>query len=243
MRNVNLSLGTERVVVVGPNGSGKTTLLRAILGLAPITSGTARVFGQDVSTVRGELRVSTNLAEVYRLISLPVRDLLPIFARLKGGDPAALARRVHEFELEGTLDRKIYELSTGQQKLLGVLLALSAGPGLLLLDEPFDNVDFSRRRRLAALLQEQSGAALLSTHELELLRLFDGWHLAFMFEGRLVGPFETANVDRLFLSRGRVPDALAILETSAGVFSVTLDRGDLPVKNATSLTALVEQLA
>lgn len=243
IRDVSLRLESEKLIVVGANGSGKTTLIRAVLGLAPIRSGTVRVFGEDVRTVRGATSVSTNLADVYRLVSLPVRDLLPVFAHLKGVDLAPLLDRVREFEIEDALDKRIFELSTGQQKLVGDLLAVSRGSGLVLLDEPFDNVDFSRRRRLARLLQELPAEVLLSTHELELLRLFEGWRLAFMFEGRLFGPFPTAEIDRLYLARGRHPGALAVIETSVGTFSVTLDHGDIPVKSATSLNALVEAIA
>jgi ABC-type multidrug transport system ATPase subunit len=240
LRSVNLSLAGGKTVLVGANGSGKTTLIRAILGLTPITSGHIRVFGREVRTLRGDPRVATNLAEVYRLVSLPVRDVVAIFARLKGGDGREPLRWLQEFELGGVLDRRSYQLSTGQQKMVSNLLAVSFHPELVLLDEPFDNVDFGRRRRLVRILQGLPAAVLLNTHELELLRYFSGWALGLMFEGQVLGPFQVADLDRLFLSRGRATGALAVLDSNLGTFSVTLDRGDVPVKSATSLTALVE---
>lgn len=243
LRGVNLTLRDEKMIVVGANGSGKTTLLKAILGLAPITYGTVSVFGRDVRTILGATGLSTNLAEVYRLVSLPVRDLIDIFARLKRGDVNELVGRIHEFELDEVLDKKTYQLSTGQQKMVGNLLAASFGPKLVLLDEPFDNVDFTRRRRFVRLLQELPAEVLLNTHELELLKRFGGWKLGFMFDGRMYGPFQVSDLDRLYLSRGSAPGALAVLETSLGRFSITLDRGDTLVQSATSLNALVENLA
>ena len=243
LRGIDLSLDRERLVVVGANGSGKTTLVRTVLGLVRPSAGSVRFDGRDVRTISGETGVSTNLAEVYRLISLPVRDLVEIVARLKGGDPAELEARLREFELGEVLGRRLFELSTGEQKIVGDLFAVSFGPRLVLLDEPFDNVDFSRRRRFVRLIRELRADLLLNTHELELIAQLDGWRLALMFEGRFLGPFAAADLDRLYLTRGRRADALAVMETSLGTFSVTRDSGDRPVKSATSLNALVESLA
>ncbi len=243
LRGINLRLEGGKMVVVGANGSGKTTLIRSILGLVPPTGGTISFGGRDVRTIRSEPGLSTNLAEVYRLMSLPVRDLVRLYARLKGGDPAEMEGRLREFELDAVLGKRLHELSTGQQKLVGDLFAVSFQPRLVLLDEPFDNVDFARRRRLVRLLQELPAGVLLNTHELELLGPFAGWQLGLMFEGRLLGPFSVAELDRLFLTRGAIPGALAVLGTSLGTFSVTRDAGDRLVKSATSLNALVESLA
>jgi len=243
LRGVDLTLQNEKMVVVGANGSGKTTLLRAILGFVRAQSGRVSVFGEEVPSIRGMAGVTTNLPEVYRLISLPVRDLVALYARIKGAAETELLERLHEFELDETLGRKSYQLSTGQQKMLGNLFSVCFAPKLVLLDEPFDNVDFTRRRRFVRLLRELPAEILLNTHELDLLPQFIGWRLAFMFDGQLFGPFGVEDLDRLYLSRGRVPGAVSVLETSLGEFSITLDGGDRPIKSATSMSSLVEALA
>jgi ABC-type multidrug transport system ATPase subunit len=243
LREVSLRLNNEKMIIVGANGSGKTVLLRSILGLVPISSGAVAAFGSDVRQVRGETGLSTNLAEVYRLVALPTSDLIRIFALLKGGDPDEVTRRIHEFGLEEVLDRRTYQLSTGQQKMVGNLLAVSFGPRTVLLDEPFDNVDFTRRRRFVQLLQDLPAEILLNTHDLDLLRNFPSWTLGFMFDGRLFGPFPASDLDRLFLTRGRIEGALAVMDTGLGTFSLTRDAGDTPIKSATSLNALMEALA
>ncbi len=243
LRGVDLRLDHAKMVVVGANGSGKTTLIRAILGLVPPTAGTISLSGRDVGRIRGEVGLSTNLAEVYRLLALPVADLVRVMAELKGGDPAEMEGRLKEFELPEVRGKRIHELSTGQQKLVGDLFSICFRPSLVLLDEPFDNVDFMRRRKFVRLLQGLSGDVLLNTHELDLLGAFEGWQLSLMFEGRLLGPFAVAELDRLYLTRGAAAGALAVMETSVGTFSVTRDAGDRPVKSATTLNALVEALA
>jgi ABC-type multidrug transport system ATPase subunit len=141
LKEVSMKLEAGKAVVVGPNGSGKTTLLKAALGLAPITRGRVRVFGTDVEKIRGDTRVSTNIPEVYRLARLPVKRVVSLYAELKGAGPAEPLKMIDDFELCGALNKWMYELSSGQQKLLGDILALSFEPKLCLLDEPFDQVD------------------------------------------------------------------------------------------------------
>ena len=243
LRDVSLALDREKMVVVGANGSGKSTLLKAALGLVPVPRGTVHLRDRDVNDITGDLGITTNLGEVYRLMYVPVGDLIRVYAELKGGDPREIEGRFHDFELEETLRHRMHELSTGQQKMVGNLLAMSFQPELVLLDEPFDNVDFTRRRQYVELLQSHDGPLLLNTHEFELLRHFSDWDLGFMFEGQLLGRFRVADLDRLYVSRGEAPGALAVLHTRLGAFSITRDHGDVPLKGATSLNAVMEGIA
>lgn len=230
-------------VIVGPNGSGKSTLLRAALGLTPISRGTVRVLGRDVQSIRGETGVGTNLEEVYRLMTIPVDGLISLWAGLKGGAEAKVRQWINEFGLTSVLDRPLFRLSTGQTKLIGDLLALGFSPGLLLLDEPFDNVDFGRRRQYIELLSRTSAAVLMNTHELDLLHSFPEWDLYFMFDGQLVGRFHARDIDRLYVNRGVRSGALATFRSSLGEVSVTLDSGDFPMKGASNLSYLLDRIA
>ncbi|MEM3638357.1 MAG: ATP-binding cassette domain-containing protein [Conexivisphaerales archaeon] len=241
--NVNIDVNDEKVVLVGPNGSGKSTLFKAILGLAPIANGSIKVFGNDVKNAKEVIKVSTNLAEVYRLANLNVADIIEIYSELKGEGNARAIQMIKEFELEDTLSKKLYQLSTGQQKMVCNILAVNSKAELLLLDEPFDNVDQSRRRRFIELLKQRDAEVLMSTHEFDLLRQLQDWKLCFMLEGKLWGKFEVSQLERLYVSKGKAEGALAIMETSLGVFSVTLDKGDVQVKNATNLSSLLEAAA
>jgi ABC-type multidrug transport system ATPase subunit len=241
--HASMELRGERVVVVGPNGCGKTTLLKAALGLTPVTSGSVRVLGQDVRSIRGELGVGTNLADVYRLMTVPIDGLITIWSDLKGGSESEVRGWFDRFGLTSVLDRPLHQLSTGQTKLVGDLLALAYSPRLLLLDEPFDNVDFGRRHRYIELLRRSPAAVVMNTHELELLNAFPDWGLYFMFEGALLGPFRARDLDRLYVSRGVRPGALATLRTPVGEFSVTLDSGDVPMKGSSNLSYLLEKVA
>ena len=232
-----------KVVIVGPNGSGKSTLLRAALGLTPISRGTVHVLGRDVRSIRGETGVGTNLEEVYRLMAIPVGGLISLWARLKGGSAAEVRQWIDAFGLNSVLDRPLFRLSTGQMKLVGDLLALGFSPELLLLDEPFDNVDFGRRRQYVGLLSQSGAAVVMNTHELDLLHSFPEWDLYFMFDGQLVGRFRAHDIDRLYVNRGVRAGALATFRSSLGEISVTLDSGDFPMKGASNLSYLLDRIA
>jgi ABC-2 type transport system ATP-binding protein len=240
---VSLAIGEEKVVIVGPNGSGKSTLLKAVLGLAPVTSGIVEVLGSDVRAIRGATAVSTNLEEVYRLMTVPVGKLIAIWAGLKGGAPTQVMQWFDDFGLQGVLARPTFRLSTGQMKLVGNLLALAFDPQLVLLDEPFDNLDFGRRRKYAELLRRTSATVIMNTHELDLLHLFPDWGLYFMFDGQLIGRFRAGDIDRLYVNRGAVAGSLGAFATPVGTISVTLDRGDLPLKGISNLGYLLDRLS
>jgi ABC-type multidrug transport system ATPase subunit len=242
LKGVNLDLSGEKAVVVGPNGSGKSTLFRAVLGLVPVQSGSVKVFGTAIEHEKGDVRVSTNLAEVYRLAYVRTYDIVNIFAELKGGDKESALKLFHDFELEPVLKKRIHELSTGQQKMFGNIMAVSFSPKLVLLDEPFDNVDEHRRRKFIEVLKDLDAETIIITHEFDLLQRLGDWALYFMLEGKLWGKFSASQLDRLYLTRGEAKDALEVIETSLGKLSVTLDHGDVQVKTASSVNALLEEV-
>jgi len=242
LRKLNLELNQEKAVIVGPNGSGKSTLFKAILGLAPISGGAVKLFGIDAMSERQDTRVSTNLAEVYRIAYVRVRDLVSIFAELKGGNPQETLGMFRDFELESILGKKVHELSTGQAKMFGNILAVCFSPKLILLDEPFDNVDNRRRRRFIEILRGLDVETVIITHEFNLLQRLGDWGLYSMLEGRLWGKFSVSQLDRLFITRGDMRDALGVMDTSLGKLSVTLDHGDIAVKTARSLNAVLGEV-
>ena len=239
----SLDLHREKIVIVGPNGCGKSSLLKAALGLAPVTQGTVRVLGEDVRSIHGRTGVGTNLEEVYRLMTVPVGRLISIWAALKGGSDVDLRRSIDAFGLTSVVDRPLFRLSTGQTKLIGNLFALAFAPQLVLLDEPFDNVDFARRRKCIDLLLRSDASIALNTHELDLLHSFPDWGLFFMFEGQLIGRFRAGDIDRLYVNRGVREDSLAQFHTSLGEVSVTLGRGEVPMKAAANLDYLLDRIS
>ena len=173
----NLSMSLPRGTVgclLGPSGCGKTTVLRAIAGFEPVASGEVRLDGELVSSAR------THLPPERRRIGMVFQDHA-LFPHLTVGDNVAFGlrgvpdagRRVTEMletvGLGGTAARYPHELSGGQQQRVALARALAPSPRLLLLDEPFSNLDIELRERLGgelrALLKAAGTTALLVTHD------------------------------------------------------------------------------
>ena len=177
LEDVSLALASGEIgCLLGASGSGKSTLLRAVAGFEPVQRGSIRLQGRQVSApgqmapahLRGvgmvfqdhalfpHLRVAENVG--FGLRELPRRERAErVGALLEMVGLQALARAWP------------HELSGGQQQRVALARALARRPALLLLDEPFANLDANLRERLGAevraLLKEHGTAGLLVTHD------------------------------------------------------------------------------
>ena len=163
-------------VLIGPSGCGKTTLLRAVAGLEPVSAGSISLAGETVSsvgkTVAAEARRIAMVFQDYALF--PHLDVGRNVAFGIWGQPDKQRReRVTEMlELVGLGDvrrRMPHELSGGQQQRVALARALAPRPQLLLLDEPFSNLDVDLRERLAhevrGILKAAGATVLMVTHD------------------------------------------------------------------------------
>ena len=187
----------EFCAILGPSGSGKTTALRLIAGFERPDGGTLELFGEP--TAGGSTFVPPdrrNVGMVFQDYALfPHMNVAENVAYgLRGGlrsGPERRERVSEVLDLTGLTDfaeRSVHELSGGEQQRAALARALAPGPRMLLLDEPFSNLDASLRERLRLEVREivrRAGAtAILVTHEQEeALSLAD--RVAFMWEGRV----------------------------------------------------------
>jgi len=174
----NLSLRLERGQIgclLGASGCGKTTVLRAIAGFEPLCSGSICLGDVSLSSV------NHHLAPEHRHVGMMFQDyaLFPhlsveknIAFGLRRENKSNRARRVKELlcmvNLEDLANRYPHELSGGQQQRVALARALAPKPELLLLDEPFSNLDVDTRERLAFevrdILKKLGHAAIFVTH-------------------------------------------------------------------------------
>ncbi len=163
-------------VLIGPSGCGKTTLLRAIAGLEPASTGQIRISQQVVGGA------GVHVPAESRRIGMVFQDYA-LFPHLDVGHNVAFGiahlpraerqARVTEVlalvGLAGTERRMPHELSGGQQQRVALARALAPQPELLLLDEPFSNLDIDLRERLAheirGILKAAGATALFVTHD------------------------------------------------------------------------------
>lgn len=183
--------------LLGPSGCGKTTLLRAIAGFEPVGSGEIRLGGVLLSSTRVHLQPEQRrvgmMFQEYALF--PHLDAAHNVAfGLRRLAPAARRDRVAQMlALVGLPDaarRHPHQLSGGQQQRVALARALAPQPALLLLDEPFSNLDDDTRGRLAVdvrqILKNAGQTALLVTHS-EADAQVIGDRIGIMREGRLTG--------------------------------------------------------
>ncbi len=179
----------------GPSGCGKTTVLRAIAGFEPVRAGSIRLGDVLLSSLEVHLpperrRVGMMFQEYALFPHLTVAQNVAFGLRRLGRETrrVRVAEMLELVGLTSTAGRYPHELSGGQQQRIALARALAPSPALLLLDEPFSNLDAATRERLAveirAILRAAGQTALLVTHsETEAQAMAD--HIGIMREGRL----------------------------------------------------------
>jgi branched-chain amino acid transport system ATP-binding protein len=159
----------ERRAVLGSNGAGKTTLFNCITGDMPPTSGTIRLFGEDVTRFPAHERIRRGLRRTYQISllfsGLSVADNVYLacrgvsrwrfsLLRPRRSDPL-LARAdelIEAVHLTRARDSLVSELSYGQQRQLEIALALAGAPRFILFDEPAAGLSPTERRELVEIL-------------------------------------------------------------------------------------------
>jgi ABC-type Fe3+/spermidine/putrescine transport system ATPase subunit len=169
------------LALMGPSGSGKTTLLRAILGLEMPSQGTIAVMGRTASTA-GRIHVPAE----DRRIAIVFQDL-GLWPHMSVGDHlnfalsgqrvpkadrvARIDRMLRSVGLEGRVRQRPATLSGGERQRLAIARALVTEPSIILLDEPFSNLDIVLKQELvsllASLLTERKITGILVSHDLD----------------------------------------------------------------------------
>jgi len=177
MRGLSLTLQDGQIgCLLGPSGCGKTTVLRCIAGLEPISGGEIRLHGQ-VASRRGrtappeERRVGFVFQDYALFPHLTVAANVGFgLKRLPGAERAArVTELLAAVDMADSGRKYPHELSGGQMQRVALARALAPHPQLLLLDEPFSNLDVDLRERLSlevrAILKSLGTTALLVTHD------------------------------------------------------------------------------
>ncbi len=168
LRDVTATFERGRLYgIFGENGAGKSTLLRLIAGLARPTSGSVEIFGEsDIRAVTARLGYMAHASMLYdELSSL---ENLRYIAALYGVSADRCAPSLAAVGLDPALARPIGEYSQGMRQRAALARALLHDPELLLLDEPFSNVDAASAHSMTELLARMRSAGktiLVVTHQ------------------------------------------------------------------------------
>ena len=157
--------------ILGDNGAGKTTLLRALAGLAQPTRGTISVFGKSPQAACRELGYMAHPSLLYDEMS--GMENLRYFARLYGiAGHERCSEVIRAVGLDPELTRGVGQYSQGMRQRMSLARAILHDPKVLLLDEPFSNVDVHSAREMVGLLQGMRDAGktvFVVTHQAALL--------------------------------------------------------------------------
>ncbi|MCA1557126.1 MAG: ABC transporter ATP-binding protein [Acidobacteria bacterium] len=192
LSNLEGDLRGRAIGLLGPNGAGKTTLIHTLLGFHPPSSGTAHIFGRDISQEAKEIRALIGyMPERDAFIAkMSCVQFVRLMAELSGLPAEAALERAHEALFYVGLGEARYRTldtySLGMKQLAKLAQAIVHGPRLIILDEPTNGLDPPTRQRMIRLIREirDGGKAniLLSSHLLrdveecceEILILKDG---------------------------------------------------------------------
>ncbi len=200
----------ETMGLVGESGSGKSTLGRAVLGLAPVTSGTLNYDGRNIAQLhpRARRQLASEIQVVFQdpYSSLnPAMTIAEILAEpltVNGIDPTEAKKRVRELLdkvglPESASERLPREFSGGQRQRIAIARALALDPRLIVCDEPVSALDLSTQARVMDLfieIQERTGVAyLFITHDLAVVRHISH-QVAVMYQGEIV---ETGSAEQV----------------------------------------------
>lgn len=168
----------EVIAIIGANGSGKSSLLKCILGLQPLSAGSVELEGVPVS--RGGSRIGYVPQQNLTGGGPGIRGRDLVALGLDGGRfglpwPSRARRRrvdelIRDVEAESFADRRLAELSGGEQQRLRMAQALAAEPLLLLCDEPLLSLDLPNQERVVGLIDDavrtRHLASLFVTHDI-----------------------------------------------------------------------------
>lgn len=197
VHRLHFSVSPGKIVcLLGPSGCGKTTTLRAIAGFEPLCNGEIRLRGKPISTptwtLPPEQRRMGMVFQDYALFPhLTIHDNVTFGLRhLPRRERRARAEELLELvDLKDHGERYPHELSGGQQQRVSLIRAVAPRPDVVLLDEPFSNLDVDLRERLSRqfhdIFRDQGVTALLVTHDQhEAFAMAD--EIGLMRQGRIV---------------------------------------------------------
>lgn len=181
---IDFSLGEGEIcAIIGPNGAGKTTFVSLLSGRTPVTAGTVRFRGEDVTRMPAFQRVRRGIAYTFQ-----ITNIYPKLSVAENVGIAALGRAQREgkaavdflrdteeaLEAVGLADRareRAGELAYGHQRLVEVAMGLALKPALLILDEPTQGLADSEIDNFCTLVREigKSATVLLIEHNMDVV--------------------------------------------------------------------------
>jgi iron complex transport system ATP-binding protein len=200
LEHVSLEVAPGEVAaLIGPNGAGKSTLVRAVSGLVPITSGSVRINSTDLLKLPPMQR-ARHVAVVPQSVNMPPAfsawetvllgrtPYLGFLGQTSAADETAARSALERVDALPLAERRVGELSGGEQQRVLLARALAQGTPILLLDEPTSNLDLHYQVGFMELVRSLAGserlAVLVALHDLNLAASFAD-RITLLVDGRV----------------------------------------------------------
>ncbi len=228
--NVDFTIPSGALVgIIGPNGAGKSTLIKAVMGLLPLSSGYAKLFGEKLDNVRKRVSYVPQRESVDWDFPASVMDIAlmgrygqrGLFKRITAEDRSIARQALEQVHMLEFASRQIGQLSGGQQQRVFLARALAQQADLYFMDEPFAGVDAATEAAIIDLLKglkAQGKTILVVHHDLQSAQEYFDWII--LLNTRLVASGPTAKV--------LTPTLLQ--ETYGGKLSLLAQVGDIASK-------------
>ncbi len=227
--------------LLGENGAGKTTTFRIIMGLIDANSGTVLLDGQKIGYNLSD-KIGFVTEERSLLTKLTVKEQIEFYGTLKSLEKEEIEKRLdywlERFEITSYKNRKIKELSKGNQQKIQFISAIINEPKLLILDEPFtglDPINVKLMKDAIYDLKKKGCSIIFSSHQMEYIEDFCE-KLVILVKGKSIlegslKDIKEAYAKKNILIRGEGID-LDKIKKIKGVLSVQKVKGDYEVKIA-----------
>lgn len=227
--------------LLGENGAGKTTTFRIIMGLIDANEGKVTLDGKKIDYSETD-NIGFVTEERSLLTKLTVQEQIEFYGTLKGLDKDTIDKRLdywlEKFEITSYKNRKIKELSKGNQQKIQFISAIINEPKLLILDEPFtglDPINVKLMKNAIYYLKEKGCSIIFSSHQMEYIEDFCE-KLILLVKGNTILDGKLDDIKENYakkniMIKGEDIDISAIKKLK-GVISVEKTRGELEVKIA-----------
>ncbi|MCR3906589.1 MAG: ATP-binding cassette domain-containing protein [Tenericutes bacterium] len=224
--------------LLGTNGAGKTTTFRMIMGLLEPTEGEILYNGQKVG-YHNVNEIGYMIEERSLLTKITVKELMLYFGQLKDMEPKDILERLdywlERFDIVDYKDKKIKELSKGNQQKIQFISAIINNPKLLVLDEPFSGLDPINTELFVEVIrdfQKQGAMVVFSSHQLDHVESFCE-EVIVLEKGKAVieGRLDQVKIDFKKQNIKIIGDVdIKKLESIPGVYNVIENSNELIVK-------------
>lgn len=218
------------VGIIGPNGAGKSTLIKAIMGLVPLSSGHAELFGKPLDEIRQKVSYVPQRESVDWDFPASAMDVVlmgryhqsGLFRRISKKDKDIALECLKKVRMEAFATRQIAQLSGGQQQRVFLARSLAQQADIYLMDEPFAGIDATTESAIVDILTEmrsQGKTIMVVHHDLESAYEYFDWFI--LLNTRLVasGPKKDVFTQEL------------LTETYGGKMNVLAKIGELIKEN------------